>query len=59
VPERISLRGIERLFAISRRTAGDWIEQWAEQLPLLEATLADARMPPCTEQKRRCLNAVP
>jgi insertion element IS1 protein InsB len=43
VLERISLRGIERLFAISRPTVGHWIEQWAEQLPPLTTTLAEAR----------------
>lgn len=44
VLERISLRGIERLFGISRRTVAEWIEQWADQLPPLETTLADAQV---------------
>jgi IS1 family transposase/transposase-like protein len=44
VLERISLRGIERLFSISRRTVSHWIEQWTEQLPPLETTLAGARL---------------
>ena len=43
VLERISLRGIERLFSISRRTVADWIENWAEHLPPLETTLAAAQ----------------
>ena len=33
VLERVSLRGIERLFGISRRTVLRWIEQWTEDLP--------------------------
>ncbi len=44
VLERLSLRGIERLFGISRRTVLAWIEQWAEELPPLETTLTDARL---------------
>ena len=44
VLERISLRGIERLFGISRRTVLDWIEHWASHLPPLGTTLADARL---------------
>ena len=44
VLERISLRGIERLFGISRRTVAEWIEQWADQLPPLETTLVDAQV---------------
>jgi insertion element IS1 protein InsB len=44
VLERISLRGIERLFGISRRTVLDWIEHWAEHLPPLETTLAAAQL---------------
>jgi insertion element IS1 protein InsB len=40
VLERISLRGIERLFGLSRRTVADWIEYWAEHLPPLETTVA-------------------
>lgn len=43
VLERLSLRGIERLFGLSRRTVADWIEDWAEHLPPLEATLAAAQ----------------
>jgi transposase-like protein len=34
VLERLSLRGIERLFGISRRTVAGWIEHWSEHLPL-------------------------
>jgi IS1 family transposase/transposase-like protein len=43
VLERVSLRGIERIFAISRRTVGDWIAQWVGQLPPLATTLAEAQ----------------
>lgn len=42
--ERLSLRGIERLFGISRRTVLAWIEQWADHLSPLEATLAAAQV---------------
>ena len=44
VLERISLRGIERLFGLSRRTVAHWIEDWAEQLPPLADTLDEARV---------------
>ena len=44
VLERLSLRGIERLFGISRRTVAGWIEHWNEHLPPLETTLADAQL---------------
>jgi IS1 family transposase/transposase-like protein len=42
--ERISLRGLERLLGISRRTIAVWIEMWARQLPPLETTLAEAQV---------------
>jgi len=41
--ERISLRGIERVFDLSRRTVARWLEVWAAHLPPLEQTLADAQ----------------
>lgn len=41
--ERVSLRGIERIFEISRRTTSRWIEQWAQALPPLASTLVPAR----------------
>lgn len=44
VLERISLRGVERLFGLSRRTVAAWIADWAAQLPPLETTLADAQL---------------
>ena len=44
VLERISLRGMERLFGISRRTVLAWIEQWFDRLPALETTLATAQL---------------
>jgi insertion element IS1 protein InsB len=43
VLERVSLRGIERLLGVSRRTVADWLEAWGETLPPLETTLAEAR----------------
>jgi insertion element IS1 protein InsB len=43
VLERLSLRGIERVFGVSRRTVADWMRAWGEPLPPLEATLAEAR----------------
>ena len=44
VLERISLRRVERLFGLSRRTVAAWIADWAAQLPPLETTLADAQL---------------
>jgi insertion element IS1 protein InsB len=44
VLERLSLRGVERLFGVSRRTVARWIEDWSEHLPPLETTLAEARV---------------
>jgi IS1 family transposase len=43
VLERMSLRGIERVFGVSRRTVADWIKQWAQHLPPLATTLDEAR----------------
>lgn len=43
VLERVSLRGIERIMGLSRRTVARWIVQWAQDLPPLETTLAPAR----------------
>lgn len=44
VLERISLRGIERLFGVSRRTVAEWMAYWAKHLPPLETTLAAAQV---------------
>jgi insertion element IS1 protein InsB len=44
VLERLSLRGIERVFGIARRTVLAWIEQWADHLPPLDTTLAEAQV---------------
>jgi IS1 family transposase/transposase-like protein len=44
VLERVSLRGLERLLGISRRTIARWIATWASELPPLEATVAEARL---------------
>ncbi len=43
VLERMSLRGIARVFGVSRRTVAKWLEQWAQQLPPLATTLGEAR----------------
>ena len=38
--ERLSLRGIERVFDVSRHTVSRWVVEWAANLPPLEETLA-------------------
>ena len=43
VKERVSLRGIERIFGISRRTVSRWLERWIEALPPLADSLVEAR----------------
>src|SRR4051812_7030429 len=43
VTERMSLRGIERVFGISRRTVSRWLECWIKQTPPLEASLVEAQ----------------
>jgi len=40
--ERVSLRGIERIFGVSRRTVAAWLVAWSEQLPPLAHTLCKA-----------------
>jgi transposase-like protein len=35
---------LERLLGISRRTVAAWVEAWAQMLPPLEETLAEARL---------------
>lgn len=44
VLERISLRGLERLFGLSRRTVSRWMTDWAKQLPALADTLDEAQV---------------
>jgi IS1 family transposase len=44
VLERISLRGIERLFGVSRRTVRRWLPGWVEPLPALATTLLPAQV---------------
>ena len=44
VLERVSWRGIQRLWGISRHTIAAWIEGWVEQLPPLEATLVEPQL---------------
>jgi insertion element IS1 protein InsB len=41
--ERVSLRGIERIFGVSRRTVADWLAMWGQHLPPLADTLSEAR----------------
>ncbi len=43
VIERISLRGIERIFGIARQTVSRWLRDWIAQLPPVEASLAPAQ----------------
>ena len=43
VTERLSLRGIERVFGVSRRTVSRWLDRWITHLPPLEETLIEAR----------------
>lgn len=43
VSERLSLRGIERLFGISRRTVHRWLQQWIDQAPPVDQTLVEAQ----------------
>jgi IS1 family transposase len=43
VLERVSLRGIERLFGLSRRTVSRWLPTWVEHLPALPTTLLPAQ----------------
>jgi insertion element IS1 protein InsB len=42
VRERLSLRGIERVFSLSRRTVSRWLKQWIDQVPPLEKSLVEA-----------------
>jgi IS1 family transposase/transposase-like protein len=42
--ERLSLRGLERLLGISRRTIQRWLMQWMAQIPPLETGLVPARL---------------
>ncbi|HEX3053170.1 MAG TPA: IS1 family transposase [Aggregatilineaceae bacterium] len=44
VLERISLRGLERVLGLSRRTVSRWLIDWAKQLPPLADTLDEARV---------------
>lgn len=37
--ERVSLRGIERIFALSRRTVSRWLQQWVQHLPTVSNSL--------------------
>ena len=42
--ERVSLRGLERMLALSRRTIGRWLEAWVAQVPPLHTSLLPARV---------------
>jgi insertion element IS1 protein InsB len=37
--ERISLRGLQRVFGVWRRTVLRWLKAWVENLPSLHETL--------------------
>lgn len=37
--ERVSLRGIERIFKVCRQTVAKWVRDYLKQLPVLAATL--------------------
>ncbi len=41
--ERMSLRGVERIFQVCRQTIMRWLEHWVRLLPRLTATLLPAR----------------
>ncbi len=43
VLERVSLRGLERMLGLSRRTISRWLSQWIEQAPPLEVSLLPAQ----------------
>src|SRR5215212_2291654 len=42
VLERLSLRGLERLLCVSRRTIGRWLARWINEMPPLESSLLPA-----------------
>jgi len=42
VLERLSLRGLERLFSVSRRTIQRWLARWIDETPPLETSLMPA-----------------
>ena len=44
VLERLSLRGIERLLGVSRRTVSRWLVGWIEQQPALSSSLLPAQL---------------
>lgn len=44
VLERLSLRGLERLLCLSRRTIQRWLGKWIDNLPPLETSLLPAEM---------------
>lgn len=43
VIERLSLRGIERIFGLSRRTVSRWLAQWISQVPAIASNLLPAQ----------------
>jgi transposase-like protein len=44
VTERLSLRGVERVFGISRRTVSRWRQHWIKHVPPLEQHLVEAQI---------------
>lgn len=44
VIERLSMRGLERLLQVSRRTVSRWLEQWVKQVPPVATSLLPAQV---------------
>jgi insertion element IS1 protein InsB len=42
--ERVSLRGIARIFAVSRRTVSRWLQRWVQQLPSVSGSLLPSQV---------------
>jgi len=40
--ERLSLRGVARIFGLSRRTVSLWLVQWISQVPAVASKLLPA-----------------
>ena len=47
VLERVSLRGLERLVGVSRRTIQRWLSHWIKAVARLETTLIPCRVGRC------------
>jgi insertion element IS1 protein InsB len=44
VLERVSLRGMERMLCVSRRTISRWLIRWIDEVPVLETSLLPAEV---------------